>query len=163
MAYITESEANTQYATVLPTSVWGFDNEGLNILIDVWEDATPQVREKALEEATRIIDSFTYDGHKTDEGQEYEFPRMGQASTPKKVKDATLALAVHLLKRHVVKENMNPWLSLSIDSGVKQAQVGVADTREFYIMKEEKTYYQVVHPYLKLWLKGRYNTSEWRG
>jgi hypothetical protein len=162
MAYITVANGDLQYEKKLPTSIWGFDSDGLNILIDVWEDSLEDVKLRALEEATRIIDSFEYDGYPTTPEQEYEFPRNGANSIPKSVNDATMELAVELLKRNIAKQNMNPWLSNAIDNNAKQAQIGVADTREFYIMRDPTSYYKIVHPYLKLWLKGRYNTTSRR-
>ena len=161
MAYITEMVANTQYAERLPVVVWGFDAQGEDTLIDIWDDADTTTRTQALTEATRIIDSFTYDGAKTEASQSSEFPRNGANNIPKEVKDATLELAIYILKELTITQNSNPWVARGRDVNATRIESVVAEARESVSFGESKTYYAVIHPYLKRWLKGRYRSTEY--
>lgn len=161
MAYITQVEAVTQYAERLPVVIWGFDAGGEDTLIDVWVDSTIAEQDKALSEATRVIDSFNYDGYKTADGQSSEFPRNGANSIPKEVKDATLELAIHILKELKITENSNPWIARGRDVNATRIETVVAEARESVSFGKSKTYYTVVHPYLKRWVKGRYRSVDY--
>lgn len=161
MAYITETVANSQYAARLPVVVWGFSAQGDDTLIDVWDDASATQREQALTEATRIIDSFTYDGAKTEPSQDSEFPRNGSNTIPKEVKDACLELAIHVLKELTITENSNPWVARGRDVNATRIESVVAEARESVSFGPSKGVYLILHPYLKRWLKGRYGVSQY--
>lgn len=161
MAYLTTSVATTMYAKRLPISVWVFDQNGEDSLADVWADADATTQEQALSEATRVIDSLTYDGKPSSEGQESEFPRNGSTSIPKEVKDATLELALFLMKEHLAHDNTNPWVQRGRYVGATRIESVIAEGRESVSFGSTRSYYAVIHPYLKRWLKGNYRSVDY--
>lgn len=160
--YLTLSQASQHYEEILPESIWGFDSNGQDILIDLWEDSTEDIQEKALTQATSIIDSFLYDGTKNDPNQQHQFPRNGQASVPNEVKKATMALALALIKQYLVHQNIQPWMAKGMYVNASRIESLVAEARESVSLREqEKGYYTIIHPYLKRWLKGRFRSVDY--
>jgi len=82
-AYLTITEANQYFDKRLDTNPW--------------DDASSKNKQKALEQATQIIDRLNYNGSKTDDEQENEFPRGGDTEIPDDVKYATAEIALALL------------------------------------------------------------------
>lgn len=160
-SYLTVAQADSHYQNILPVAIWGYDSEGLDILIDLWEDSTTPIKERALTQATSIIDSFLYDGVKNDPNQSHQFPRNSQPSVPQEVQQATMALTLSLLKQHLVHENIQPWIAKGMYVNASRIESLVAEARESLSLREqEKGYYTIIHPYLKRWLKGRYRSVD---
>lgn len=82
-SYITESEANEYFATVLNT--------------EAWDDAETPTRLKALSQATGILDMLPYVNKPVAEDQAHAFPRGAQTAVPIAIKRATAQLALELL------------------------------------------------------------------
>lgn len=78
-----------------------------------WEALSPTDKTDLLDYATNIIDRAgnLFDGVKTDTQQELEFPRNGETTIPRRVKDATLEVAVFQIlkmknKKHMVAQDL---------------------------------------------------------
>lgn len=82
-SYITELEAETYFAAKVQTAPW--------------DNAAIELRDKALLEATKIINRLRYVGTKTSDDQDNQFPRNGNVSVPQAVKDACAEIALALL------------------------------------------------------------------
>jgi len=61
---------------------------------DVWDDATPTLKERALAHGTQLIDRLKYRGSKTSEQQ---FPRNNETTIPTNVVNACCEIALALL------------------------------------------------------------------
>ena len=68
----------------------------------VWNDHNPLDKERALNEATRLIDSLDYIGHKADSSQENQFPRGHQENVPENIKKAACEIALGFLEQGAV-------------------------------------------------------------
>lgn len=64
---------------------------------DKWENATDPDKEKALFQATGLIDKLAYRGNKTVSTQPLQFPRGGDTSPPGVIVQATYLVAIKLL------------------------------------------------------------------
>lgn len=64
---------------------------------DLWYNTDPTIQAQALYDATERIDRFNFQGNKTDEAQELQFPRNGQDEVPKYIKHATFEIAYQLI------------------------------------------------------------------
>ena len=82
-SYATESEAQTYFENRLHT--------------EPWDEATSTNRNKALGQATKIIDRLSFSGDKADEDQELQFPRGTDTEIPQDIKDACAEIALALL------------------------------------------------------------------
>ena len=82
-AYCTKAEADTYFSGRLNT--------------DAWDDATDAEKDKALIQATRIIDQLNFKGTKTDDSQELQFPRDDDTVVPDDIKSACSEIALALL------------------------------------------------------------------
>lgn len=92
-SYIDATEADAYFADRLNSSEW--------------DAALAHDKDKALIQATQVIDFKNYLGSKTSSAQALKFPRSGltddgyavdSATVPQKVKDATCELAIYLLQ-----------------------------------------------------------------
>lgn len=63
-----------------------------------WESATTPNKEKALKQATRLIDRFSYIGSRTADLQPREFPRNGATTIPRDIEIACYEIALKLLE-----------------------------------------------------------------
>lgn len=81
--YITSTDAATYFLTVLNTTAW--------------DNATSTRKDKALLEATRIIDNLNYKGAMAIDTQEHQFPRGTDTVYPQDIKDACCEIALALL------------------------------------------------------------------
>lgn len=66
---------------------------------EVWEQADDSTKEKALRQATRVIDRQLLRGRKTNSEQKLAFPRYPDAEIPKEVQKACCEEALALLER----------------------------------------------------------------
>lgn len=64
---------------------------------DAWDDATDTRRNKALRQATRMIDRLNLWGEKTADNQPTQFPRNDDTDFPLAVKQASVEIALALL------------------------------------------------------------------
>ena len=64
---------------------------------DPWDESDDATRDKALCQATRIIDRLNFVGLKTESTQDFQFPRDGDTTIPEDIKWATAELALALL------------------------------------------------------------------
>lgn len=62
-----------------------------------WENAIPADKQKALNQATELIDQFQYIDDKDDESQELEFPRTDMTAVPTAIENACYLIAKALL------------------------------------------------------------------
>jgi protease II len=83
-AYSTTSEADVYFNTLRLNSA-------------AWTDAITSDKQKALYEATRLIDVLSFRGKKTDLDQELEFPRDGETEIPNNIVLACYEIAFSLL------------------------------------------------------------------
>lgn len=83
-AYCTQTEAETYLASKLDSGDW--------------DEADQTRKNKALLQATKIINSLNYAGELADEDQENEFPRDDDEEVPQSIKDACVEIALALLK-----------------------------------------------------------------
>lgn len=157
--YITESQGDTLYADSMPVFVYYLDEEDDFQMFDVWEDATSTVRNAALVQSTRLIDSFEYDGSKNDSTQENAFPRNGQVGVPTEVRRATFALALEILTRHYRRVYTDPVQQQYLDNGATDINLRVNNAQEAIKYEKEVPLEVVARPYLKKWLKGRFTTT----
>lgn len=81
--YITDTEGDTYFSNRLNTSAW--------------DDATTANKNKAISQATAIIDRLNYEGRRTSESQENQFPRYDDSVVPQDIKDACAEIAKSLL------------------------------------------------------------------
>jgi len=82
-SYASQSEADVYFLTRLNS--------------EAWDDATSADKDKALGQATNIIDRLNFLGCKTVDTQENQFPRATDTVVPKDVKDASIEIALALL------------------------------------------------------------------
>lgn len=71
---------------------------GQRLNTDLWDNASAPNKDKALAQATLILDGLRYVGSKTDEDQTSEFPRNGETTIPEEVQRATAEQALALLE-----------------------------------------------------------------
>jgi hypothetical protein len=71
--------------------------DGFIIDTDDFDAATPPMRQKALNIATRSIDRLNFEGDLTDPAQPNQFPRGGDTTVPTAIKNATCEIALVLL------------------------------------------------------------------
>lgn len=64
---------------------------------DAWDCASEVNKTKALNMATRIIDSLNFEGSKTDSAQELQFPRFNDVAVPVDIEIAEAEIALALL------------------------------------------------------------------
>lgn len=64
---------------------------------NTWDIADSLDKKKALIQATKQIDRFSYRGNRTDSNQPHEFPRNGDLTIPKNILEATCEIAYALL------------------------------------------------------------------
>lgn len=64
---------------------------------DVWYSHDPDLRVKAMRDATQRIDRLNFVGIRTDSSQELQFPRNGSNDIPVNIKRATYEIAFQLL------------------------------------------------------------------
>lgn len=83
----------TSYATIVEAQSY-FD---ARLHTEAWDEADDATRDKALCQATRIIDRLNFLGCKTEENQALQFPRDGDTDIPDDIKSATDELALALL------------------------------------------------------------------
>lgn len=81
------------YVTVLEVDTYA--SERLNSR--AWINASVTDRNKAIAQASRMMNRLNFAGSKTDEGQELEFPRNGETVTPQDIKDACSEITIVLL------------------------------------------------------------------
>lgn len=67
------------------------------LYIQPWDEATEDQRNRALSEATRLINQLRFSGSKTVETQAFEFPRDDDTVVPEKIEWATYEIALALL------------------------------------------------------------------
>jgi hypothetical protein len=67
------------------------------LLTEPWDSATEEQHNRALSEATILIDQLRFSGSKTDPEQLLEFPRNGETEVPQKIKNACFEIAFSLL------------------------------------------------------------------
>lgn len=72
-----------------------FQNERLGS--ELWFEEGSENRERALTQATRLMDTLNYHGCRTDSNQENEFPRNADTEIPKVIKQACCEIAFALL------------------------------------------------------------------
>jgi hypothetical protein len=87
---------------------------------DAWDDAESADKEKALNHATRIVDTLNFVGIKADSTQENQFPRHGQTDVPDDIIFATCEIALALL------DGVNPELELE---NLSQTNSGYANVK----------------------------------
>lgn len=69
-----------------------------SLLFEVnWPAASAADKPKALLAATRLVDSFRYQGTKTDSDQDLEFPRCGATEVPEEILIAVFEIASSIL------------------------------------------------------------------
>lgn len=86
-----------------------------------WDDSTEEDKEKALRQATRIIDRLDFAGAKTDAEQRRQFPRGGDTLVPKDIKFAAVHIAIKLLDGVDMDEEIK-------NSSVTQHKIGPVNT-----------------------------------
>lgn len=110
--------ANAKYLTV--TEALQYFQYRLNN--DSWISATAENREKALIQASRIIDTLPFAGSKTDSDQDLEFPRNGDTSVPEPILIACCEIAFELLDS--VDYNLEQGTLFIQSTGALNARVG---------------------------------------
>lgn len=162
MRYITEQQATTRYNNMLPRLLHVADGQGGFELFDVWTDSNSDEREKALDEATRYIDSFVYDGEKANPNQDNEFPRKGQTPLPEEVKQGCFELALFFLTEYKAKEFTDGYRAKMLQDGIDNGTITLADSSERMVFAEKKDPRKVIYPYIKRWIKGKYHITRWK-
>lgn len=74
---------------------------------DIWDDSTNTDKQKALIEATRLIDNLNFEGTKHTTAQTLQFPRGDDTVIPNDIKIATCELAISLLDDIDLDEEVN--------------------------------------------------------
>lgn len=156
--YITEAQGDTIYAESMPAFIHYLDENDDFQMFDVWNDADATNRNAALVQATRLIDSFEYDGKKNTDTQENQFPRNGQIGIPVEVRRATFALAIELLTRYYQRVYTDPVQQQYLDNGATDINLRVNNAQEDVKYSEKQSMEVVARPYLKKWIKGRFST-----
>ncbi len=64
---------------------------------DAWDSAEPAEQDKALAQATRLIDQLNYAGDKSSSSQTLQFPRGGDSEIPEAIASACCEVAIQLL------------------------------------------------------------------
>jgi len=64
---------------------------------ELWFESDPDLKVRALHDATERIDCLNFIGSKTSSDQELQFPRDGQTEVPEAIKKATFEIAFQLL------------------------------------------------------------------
>lgn len=159
--YLSIAKADTRYANRLPTNVFTVDENGDDILYDIWADSDSTEKEKALFDATLYIDSFQYDGQKKEPTQEKVFPRKGQDEVPEEVLRCTMDLAIFFLKEYKVREFSDAYRTKLFDEGVNEFDKDIGSFRESNSKTEKDQPLAILRPYLKKWLAGRFSTTRW--
>lgn len=161
MRYISESQASNRYSSRLPVNLHIVLEGGEFELFDIWEDSDIETREKALDQATKYIDSFVYDGEKSDPDQDNEFPRKGQKQLPEEIKDCTLELALFYLFEYHSKRTRDGYRARLLDDGVENGTITIAEHSERLVFTRRDPK-EVVLPYIRRWLKGSYRMTRWK-
>ena len=89
---------------------------------DAWDDADSYERDKALINATRIIDRLNFKGTKTVDAQVLQFPRDNDTVVPDDIKSACSEIALALL------DGVDPELEYDNLSMVSQGYANVRST-----------------------------------
>lgn len=74
---------------------------------EAWDCSEDKDKEKALVQATRLIDRLNFEGAKTDETQSLEFPRNGLTSVSIDIAIATCEIAISLLDGVDTEQELN--------------------------------------------------------
>jgi len=96
-----------------------FDNR---LRSEFWKRAEIAERSKAMVEATRIIDSLSYEGDKTVSTQLHQFPRGTDTAVPKDIEFACYEIAIKLL------EGIDPDMEIETLASESQGYGGVRTT-----------------------------------
>jgi len=115
-AYVTVQEADTYFSE--------------RLFSEVWINASPEDKQKALVMATKSIDRKPLRGRKTDPQQELAFPRNGDTEVPQEVKDACCEEALAILSSAGNQHSL-----YGPKPGLKSIQIG--KTREEYFSPAE--------------------------
>ncbi len=76
---------------------YGNDYFARRLFTSSWDNACDTDRQKAIYQATEIIDQLNYVGDKTDADQDLQFPRGGDTEYPDAIKRACCLIAMALL------------------------------------------------------------------
>lgn len=87
---------------------------------DVWFANDPDLRVKALKDATQRVDRLNFIGIRTDSSQELQFPRNGSNEVPVNIKRATFEIAFQLL------DGRDPELEYNL---LRKQTIGIGPTR----------------------------------
>ncbi len=90
--YISNSDANTYFTERFNSPLWNTKTEA--------------EKTAALATATRIIDTLNFEGEKTDEAQELEFPRGGDTTIPVAIQYACCEIAYCLFDGYDPEYNL---------------------------------------------------------
>jgi hypothetical protein len=136
-AYISVSDADNYFAT-----------ERLHA--DAWSEATTADKQKALYEATRLIDTLRFAGIKADSSQELEFPRFDDTVVPDGVQKACCEIALALLDGVDIETEMQ--LTRAIANGFTTVRTtydsGIADVAKVHGIPSQRAW-NFLLPYLK--------------
>ena len=93
-----------------------------------WDSASSGNKDKALKQATRVLDTLNYRGAKSDEAQVREFPRNGESTIPEAIKEACCEVALALLQGNLI-ETMTERSAIASES-VGDASVSYATPKD---------------------------------
>lgn len=135
-----------QYATISEAQDY-FD---CRLGTDPWDCASDTDKDKALKQATNIIDLLNYYGCKTDEAQVNQFPRDADTEVPQDIKEACSEIALALL------DGVDPELEYENLAMTSQAYGKVKSTYDRSLMRENViagvpsiTAWRKLKPYLR--------------
>jgi len=135
-AYCTQAEADTYFAGRLNA--------------DAWDDASSSDKDKALLNATRLIDRLNFRGKKNNDSQELQFPRNEDTVVPDDIKSACSEIALALL------DGVDPELEWDNLRMVSQGYANVRSTYDANIPNEHisngipsVTAWRYLKPYLR--------------
>jgi len=159
--YLTEQEAQERYDARLPIAVWGVDESGEDVLIDVWEDASTTTRTQAIQQAGDLMDSMLYNGVKSSPTQPHAFPRNGDSDMPEEALKACFELTLALMREKLIHDNAESWQARATYFNASRVESLIADARESLSMREQDVVSAASSPYLKRWLKGRFRSVDY--
>lgn len=157
--YLSIAQADTRYLRQLPVLVYKYSEDGDDVTHDVWDEATQEEKERALQQATAYIDSFTYDGQKLDPTQDKQFPRKGQSETPEEVKAACFELAIFFLREYKIREFADAYRIKLADEGYGEVEKSIGNYRERNKLGVKTSPKGILSPYLRKWLTGRFRLA----
>lgn len=166
--YITKSQADSRYQKILPWKVTVLQEPDEYTPLseftrfDVWDDSDTTTQERALDHATRYINSFEYIGKKKDSGQDNKFPRDFQDEIPEPVKSATMELALFFLKQQIIADEAPINRQRMKEFGVDTFWQEIGDTRERVEIGEQETPFPLLKHWLGGFLKGSYSIRSLR-